>query len=68
MEDKYHELRLKEIERYRYYSVHGDIVIVTTQAPALTAMSVHGTIIMAPTTEEVSVLLKQCLANRRRIK
>lgn len=58
-QSQHHEEKLKEIERYDYYTTHGDIIIVTTLPDELAASSVHGTIIITPTTEDANGLLKQ---------
>ena len=57
--DCYYQQRLKEIEHFDYYSVHNDILIVTTKPELIKAKSAHGVIIVAPTVEEVTRLLKQ---------
>jgi len=58
-ECRYHQQKSKEAELYDFYSIHGDILVVTSKPELITSMTVHGTVIVAPTVEGVSRLLSQ---------
>ena len=49
----YDDIRTKEIERYQYYSVHGDVIVITSDPSSISALSVHGSVIVVPNVSDL---------------
>jgi len=63
-EEMRHEIELKEIERYDYSSVHGDVVVITTDPSSVSAISVHGSVIVASSVQDVELILREIESNK----